>query len=314
MKENYLIAAFYKFVKLEDYKKLGEKIYREAAKNSLSGTFILANEGINATVAGSEEGINKVLDFLKSDSRFSDIECKLSRDLKDPFNRLKVKFKNEIVPIGFDEIDPNLRVGKYIRPSEWNELIKDPDVLVIDTRNDYEYEVGTFKGAVNPNTRHFREFPEYVSKNLDPSKNKKIAMFCTGGIRCEKATSYLMEKGFEEVYHLKGGILKYLEEVPEDKSLWKGECFVFDDRTSVNHKLENGSYELCRNCRYPLSPEDRKSDKYTEGISCAHCHDTLTEERVSSLQERQKQIKLAKMRNQKHLGSTIHRQKKKNKN
>lgn len=312
MKQEIVIAAFYKFVKLENYKKLGEQLYSEACNNAISGTFILAGEGINATISGKSEGINNILEFLKSDERFSDIEFKLSRDFKNPFHRLKVKFKNEIVPIGMEHIDPNKNVGKYVKPSEWNELITDPETLLIDTRNDYEYGVGTFRGAINPGTNHFRDFPEYVSKNLDPFKHKKVAMFCTGGIRCEKATSLLLEKGFEEVYHLKGGILKYLEEVPEEKSLWNGECFVFDDRTSVTHDLENGSYEMCRNCRYPLSIEDRKSEKYRPGISCAYCFDTLTEERISALEERQKQIKLARMRNEKHLGSTIQRQKKKN--
>lgn len=310
MKKNFTIAAFYKFVKIKDFKEFGEKLYLNSKKNNLSGTFILAEEGINATIAGSNEEISNILEFFKSDKRFSDLEYKLSYDTKDPFNRLKVKFKEEIVPIGIKEIDPNNVVGKYVEPKEWNNLVRDPEMFLVDTRNYYEYEVGTFEGAVNPATRHFREFPDYVKQNLNPEKHPKVAMFCTGGIRCEKATSYLLENGFKEVYHLKGGILKYLEEVPEEKSLWKGECFVFDDRTSVDHELNNGSYEMCRNCRYPLSPENRKSKKYKEGISCEYCFDSLTEDRISSLEERQKQIRLAKKRNKKHLGSVIHRQKK----
>lgn len=310
MKEQIIIATFYKFVRIDDYRKVGEKIYTEASKNGISGTFILAKEGINATISGYSGGIRIMLDYLKSDARMADLEYKISSDTKNPFHRLKVKFKKEIVPLGIGHIDPNRNVGKYVKPSDWNDLIDDPETLLIDTRNDYEYVVGTFKGAVNPNTNHFREFPEYVRKNLDPSKHKKIAMFCTGGIRCEKATSLLLEEGFEEVYHLKGGILKYLEEVPREKSLWNGECFVFDDRTSVDHNLENGSYEMCRNCRYPLSHEDRKSEKYRPGISCAYCFDRLSSERIASLEERQKQIRLARERNEKHLGSTIHRQKK----
>ncbi len=310
MKKKLTIASFYKFVKIEDYKSFGEKLYLESKKNNLSGTFILAKEGINGTIAGSNNSILNIIEFLKSDERFLDLEYKLSYDCKDPFNRLKVKFKQEIVPLGIKEVDPSNVVGKYIDPDKWNDLLSDPEVLLIDTRNDYEYEVGTFEGAINPNTKHFREFPEYVKENLNPEKHKKVAMFCTGGIRCEKATSYLLENGFEQVYHLKGGVLKYLEEVPKEKSLWKGECFVFDDRTSVDHSLSNGSYELCRNCRYPLSPNDRESDKYREGISCGHCCDGLTKKRISSLEERQKQIKLAKKRNEKHLGSVILRQKK----
>lgn len=309
MKDKVVIATFYKFVEIKDYKEFGEKLYLKSKQNNISGTFILAKEGINATISGPEKGINNVIQFLKSDRRFSDLDSKLSFDRKDPFHRLKVKFKKEIVPIGIEQVDPTCVVGKYVEPKDWNDLISDPEVLLIDTRNDYEYEVGTFKGAVNPQTKHFREFPDYVKKNLNPEKHSKVAMFCTGGIRCEKATSFLLENGFDEVYHLRGGILKYLEEVPREKSLWKGECFVFDDRTSVDHGLKNGSYEMCRNCRYPLSPADRNSDKYKEGISCEYCHDTLTEQRIASLEERQKQIRLAKKRNQKHLGSVILRQK-----
>ncbi|MGH7885659.1 MAG: rhodanese-related sulfurtransferase [Thermodesulfobacteriota bacterium] len=309
MKEKVVIAVFYKFIRIDDFRSLGEKLHCKSIQNQISGTFILAEEGINAAISGSREGVQKIIDFLNSDKRFSGIDYKFNYDDKNPFHRMKIKFKKEIVPIGLKGIDPERIVGRYVAPTEWNDLITDSDVFLIDTRNDYEYEVGTFSGAVNPGTKHFREFPDFVTKNLDPSKHKKVAMFCTGGIRCEKATSFLLENGFDEVYHLKGGILKYLEEVPKEKSLWKGECFVFDDRTSVDHSLKNGSYEMCRNCRYPLSSKDRLSEKYREGISCGHCYDRLTEERISALEERQKQIRLAKMRNQKHLGSVIYRQK-----
>lgn len=312
MKEPVVIAVFYKFITIKDFKSLGEKLYTESIQNQISGTIILAEEGINAAISGSQNGIQNIIDFLNSDKRFTDIEYKFNYDKNTPFHRMKIKFKKEIVPLGLMGIDPRRVVGRYVKPTEWNNLITDPEVLLIDTRNDYEYEVGTFAGAINPGTKHFREFPDFVRKNLDPSKHKKVAMFCTGGIRCEKATSFLLENGFDDVYHLKGGILKYLEEVPKEKSLWKGECFVFDDRTSVDHSLKNGSYELCRNCRYPLSSKDRLSEKYREGISCEYCYDRLTDERISSLEERQKQIRLAKTRNQKHLGSVIHRQKRNN--
>ncbi len=296
-------------MELPDYKELQKPIYDKAKNNNLKGTILLAKEGINGTISGTESGINNMIEYLKSDRRLYDLEYKKSFDKKDPFNRLKIKLKKEIVPIGIESVDPTSKVGEYVDPSAWNDLLNDPDVLLIDTRNDYEYFVGSFKNAVNPNIRYFRDFPDYVEKNLNSEKHKKVAMFCTGGIRCEKASSYMLSKGFEQVFHLKGGILKYLEEVPEDKSLWEGECFVFDDRASVDHNLNNGTYELCRNCRSPLSIEDRKSDKYEDGISCSNCYDSLTADRISSLKERKKQMELAKSRNDIHLGAYIHKRK-----
>lgn len=298
-----LIVALYKFVALEDYIELREPLFKKSVKEGIKGTFILAREGINAMVAGSEEGINSVLDYLREDPRLTDIICKFSYDDNIPFYRLKVKLKKELIPIGANGIDPNEQVGKYVKPEDWNDLIRDPEVLLIDTRNQYEVEIGTFKNAVNPKMKNFREFPEYVQKNLNPKKHKKIAMFCTGGIRCEKASSYLINQGFEEIYHLKGGILKYLEEVPHGESLWDGECFVFDNRTSVDQDLNNGQFEQCRNCRHPVSIQDRKSPMYEEGISCPRCFKKITPKRRESLKERQKQIKLAKKRNQKHIGN-----------
>jgi UPF0176 protein len=215
---------------------------------------------------------------------------------------MKVKLKKEIVTMGVNGIDPQQIVGTYVKPQDWNALISDPDVLVVDTRNSYEYEIGTFERAIDPKTETFREFPAYVAENLDPAKHKKVAMFCTGGIRCEKSTAYLKEQGFEEVYHLEGGILKYLEEVPEEESLWRGECFVFDNRVAINHKLEKGVYDQCHGCRYPITEDDKKSEHYMLGVCCPRCFDKLTPEQTTRFAERQKQIELAKQRNQAHIG------------
>ena len=256
------IVSLYKFVNIEDTETFRKELFEECNKLAIRGTFIVAAEGINGTVAGTGENIESVLKFLKNDKRFADIECKYSYDEKIPFYRMKVKIKDELIPIGVDGVDPRELVGTYISPDEWNKLIEDPDVLLIDVRNQYEIEVGSFQGALNPETDNFRYFPDFVQKNLDPDENRKVAMFCTGGIRCEKASSYMLSKGFKEVFHLKGGILKYLEDVPKEKSLWNGECFVFDNRTSVDHDLQNGIYDLCHNCRYPVSPEEMDSEHF----------------------------------------------------
>jgi UPF0176 protein len=271
--------------------------------NQVKGTLLLAGEGINGTIAGEQQGIDNVLNWLKSDPRLSNLTVKLSFDTENPFYRTKVKLKKEIVTMGVEGIDPNRSVGTYVKPKDWNALISDPDVLLVDTRNDYEISIGTFKNAVDPKTTNFREFPEYVKENLDPAKHKKVAMFCTGGIRCEKSTAYLKEQGFDEVYHLEGGVLKYLEEVPEEETLWEGECFVFDNRVSVNHQLEKGQYDQCHGCRLPITEEDKKSDKYMQGVSCHHCHDHLSEEQKARFLEREKQIRLSKERGQAHIGS-----------
>ena len=307
--EKIAILSFYKFVELPNFRELQKPFYNYLNKNCIKGTIILAQEGINASISGYEQEIYKVLDYIKKDSRFSDVEHKLNFCDIDPFNRLKIKLKKEVIPAGVKSVNPNELVGDYVNPSEWNNLLKDTEVLLIDTRNDYEVSVGTFKGAENPKIRYFREFQGYAQKRLDPKKHKKIAMFCTGGIRCEKASSYLLNKGFKNIYHLRGGILKYLEEIPKEESLWEGECFVFDDRASITHNLDKGTYELCRNCRMPLSIKDRRSEKYEEGISCTYCYDSLTHKRISSLMERKKQMELAKLRNQKHLGAYIHKRK-----
>jgi UPF0176 protein len=266
---------------------------------------LLAQEGINGTIAGERLGTDNVLNWLRQDSRLKDFDSKESFTDEMPFYRTKVKLKKEIVTMGVQGIDPKLKVGRYVKPEDWNALISDPETILIDTRNDYEYQIGSFKNAVNPDTRTFREFPRYVKENLDPKKHKKVAMFCTGGIRCEKSTAYLKEQGFEDVFHLQGGILKYLEEVPKDETMWQGECFVFDNRVAVNHDLEKGSYHQCYACRYPITEEEMQSEQYQEGVSCPHCYDKVTEEQKQRFAEREKQIFLAKQRGEEHIGSGV---------
>jgi UPF0176 protein len=300
-----IVAALYKFAHLPDYRELRQPLLEQCIEQGIKGTFLLAKEGINGTVAGSRQAIDAILDYLKSDMRFADLEHKESLVEKMPFYRMKVKLKKEIVTMGQPEIDPRVRAGKRVDTEEWNTLLADPEVLVIDTRNQYEYEIGTFKNAASPNTTTFSEFPRFVEKTLAPQKHKKIAMFCTGGIRCEKATSYLLEQGFNEVYHLNGGILKYLEAVNPDENLWEGECFVFDGRVAVDKNLKKGTHEMCYSCRMPVSAEDRKSPEYEQGISCPRCFDTLTEEKRASLQERQYQVSLAESRNEQHIGVPV---------
>ena len=231
------------------------------------------------------------------------MEHKESYDERMPFHRMKVKLKKEIVTMGVAGVDPNVRVGTYVRPQDWNALVSDPEVLLIDTRNVYECDIGTFKGAVDPRTVNFREFPDYVRANLDPGIHKKVAMFCTGGIRCEKASAFMLGEGFEEVYHLQGGILKYLEEVPPDESIWEGECFVFDNRVAVNHRLEKGRYDQCHGCRHPITDEDKHSGKYEVGVCCPHCFATLTDDQKLRFRERQKQVELAARRGEPHVGA-----------
>ncbi|RDK82343.1 UNVERIFIED_ORG: UPF0176 protein [Idiomarina abyssalis] len=297
----YICAALYKFVELNDYKELREPLYQTLIANDVKGTLLLAREGINGTICGSREAIDNVLNYLRSDERFADIEHKESPSDEQAFYRTKVKLKKEIVTLGVDWVDPKSSVGTYVDPEKWNDLIADPEVLVIDTRNEYEYAVGTFEGAINPKTDTFREFPEYVKQHLDPEKHKKVAMFCTGGIRCEKSTAYLKEQGFDEVYHLKGGILKYLEMMPEDNSRWNGECFVFDQRVTVKHGLEQGEYDQCYACRMPITAEEMQSEHYQKGVSCPHCYDKTSAEQKERFAERERQIQLAKARGEKHI-------------
>jgi UPF0176 protein len=281
-----VVAAMYKFVNLPDCNELQTALLSLCQSQNIKGTILLAQEGINGTIAGSRQQIDAVLAFLRNDSRFADIEHKESYTEIPPFERLKIKLKPEIVTLGLPEVNPSEQVGTYVKPEDWNELISNPEVTVIDTRNDYEVTIGTFKGAENPQTQIFRDFPEYVQKHLDTNKHKKVAMFCTGGIRCEKASSYLLSQGFAEVYHLQGGILKYLEEIPPEESLWEGECFVFDERNTVNHDLEAGYHELCFCCGYPVSEKDKTSPEYEEGISCPHCFHSLTTEKRKRLQQK----------------------------
>lgn len=299
-----VVAALYKFVTLEDFHELREPLLNACLGAGTLGTLLVAREGINGTIAGRREGIDQVLAYLRSDPRLTDIDHKESFDDHMPFYRMKVKLKKEIVTMGVDGIDPNQRVGTYVEPGDWNALVSDPDVLLVDTRNDYEYGIGTFKGAVDPHTQNFREFPQYVRSHLDPRKNKKVAMFCTGGIRCEKASAFMLNEGFEEVYHLQGGILKYLEEVPTEDSIWEGECFVFDNRVAVDHKLEKGRYDQCYGCRHPITEQDKQSDKYQKGVCCPLCYDSLTADQKARFGERQKQIELAAQRGEVHVGAS----------
>ncbi|WP_020168141.1 MULTISPECIES: oxygen-dependent tRNA uridine(34) hydroxylase TrhO [Methylotenera] len=304
--QKYLTTALYKFVSLPNYTDLQAPILAACETHHIKGTILLASEGVNGTIAGLSDDIQKVLHFLRSEpifeGKFADLEHKESFADEHPFYRMKVKLKKEIVTLGVAGVSPTKLVGTYVKPQDWNALISDPDVILIDTRNDYEVDIGTFKGAIDPKTTTFREFPEYVAKNLDKTKHKKVAMFCTGGIRCEKASSYMMDQGFEEVYHLQGGILKYLETVDEKDSLWQGECFVFDQRVAVKHNLEVGEFDQCYACRHPLSPAEMQSPQYTPGISCPYCYNTISEEKRASLTERQKQVILANQRGEAHIG------------
>ncbi len=297
-----VVCALYKFVKLKNYQDLRQPILKVMLAEQIRGTLLLAHEGINGTIAGSRHSINTLLNWLRSDPRLAYIDYKESFTDEVPFNRAKVKLKKEIVTMGIENIDPTRIVGTYVSPKDWNSLISDPNVVLVDTRNDYEYKVGTFKNAINPNTVSFREFPKFVKEQLNPEKHLKVAMFCTGGIRCEKSTAFLKEQGFDEVYHLKGGILKYLEEVPPQETLWEGECFVFDERVTVNLHLEKGEYDQCNACRMPITAADKASDKYQQGCSCPHCYDKITPEQKQRFLEREKQMELARLRGEKHIG------------
>ena len=296
------ICALYKFTRLDDFEEIQGplKIFLESL--NIRGTLLLAKEGVNGTIAGDNDSIMKSLDYLQKDERLVGLEYKFSYSEKPPFKRLKVKLKKEIVTLGVSDIDPTHSSGTYVKPADWNELINDPDVVLIDTRNNYEFEIGSFKGSINPNTETFREFPAYTKNNLEKYRDKKIAMFCTGGIRCEKSTAYLKSEGFENVFHLQGGILKYLEEVKEDESLWEGECFVFDDRVAVKHNLELGKYDQCHACRFPITEEDKEHPHYEKGASCSRCYGTKNSSQVNRYREREKQVQLAKGRGESHIG------------
>jgi UPF0176 protein len=305
----FLTAALYKFVDLPDFTDLQAPLQACCEANDVKGTLLLAHEGINGTIAGPEAGVRAVLAFLHADPRLASLPHKESWSPKPPFTRMKVKLKKEIVTLRVPELDPNKTVGQYVKPADWNALLADPDVVVIDTRNDYEVAIGTFKGAINPNLKNFVQLPAWLDaqENLqgEAAKKTKVAMFCTGGIRCEKSTALMKMRGFEEVYHLEGGILKYLEEIPPEQSTWEGDCFVFDERVSVGHGLGLGHHELCRSCRWPLSEQDKQSPHYVLGVSCAYCHDQRTPEQKEKLAERQRQVELAEARGEIHVGAKM---------
>ncbi len=297
----FLVAALYKFVSISDLDELRSRILEVCRAHDVNGTLLLASEGINGTLAGSADGIDVVLDFIKSDTRFADIEVKFAAAQTAPFHRMKVRLKKEIVAMGVKDLDPKQVVGTYVDPHDWNALIQDPEVLVIDTRNDYEVAIGTFKGAKNPGLQSFRAFPDWLREEMKTRDQPKVAMFCTGGIRCEKSTAFLKNEGIDEVFHLKGGILKYLETVPEAESEWEGECFVFDQRVSVTHGLKEGTFTLCWACRNPINKQDRESSEFQDGVSCPHCFSHTTPEQKSSFAERIKQINLARDRGTEHI-------------
>lgn len=312
---NQIVATFYQFVALPDYCELRNSLQIHCNKNELKGTILLAEEGINGTVVGTREGIDALNGWIEADGRFDRCEYKESfvNTGNAPFYRMKVKIKKEIVTLGIPWISPMVKTGHYVEPDAWNDLILDPDTITVDTRNNYEHEVGSFRGAVHSKTKSFREFPKWVATNLDPQKHKKIAMFCTGGIRCEKSTSYLLDQGFQEVYHLKGGILSYLAQVPQPQSTWWGECFVFDDRVTVNHNLQNGRFSQCYACRRPIAEIDKKRPEFEIGVQCHLCFDETSLVQKERFSMRQKQIELANLRGEQHLGvdekSFVQRQK-----
>ena len=307
MKKNFFkVAAFYKFTPLYNLSELQETFMQFLKQHKIKGTILLAHEGVNGTLAGSSESINKFKDFLKMRDLLSIKNFKTSACEEEPFPRLKVKLKNEIVSIGNVLANPQKIVGEYVQPEDWNDLITEDDVLVLDTRNIYEYSIGTFKDSIQPSTINFREFPQWVEEleNSQTDKNKKIAMFCTGGIRCEKASSLMKAKGFNNIFHLQGGILNYIKKIDEEHSLWEGECFVFDDRVALNQNLEVGSYDMCHGCRMPITEEDKVSPKYNRGISCPNCFDSKTPGQQKRYADRLKQIDLAKKRGERHIGAT----------
>jgi UPF0176 protein len=308
--QDFLTAALYKFVELPDFADLQAPLLACCEAHGVKGTLLLASEGINGTIAGRAEDVHAVLAFLRQDPRLATLEHKEAHAEHMPFYRMKVRLKREIVTLGVPDVHPALMAGQYVKPQDWNQLLADPAVVLVDTRNDYEVSIGTFQGAINPATHSFSELPDWVEREMQEGgkladvngQKPKVAMFCTGGIRCEKSTAFLRAKGFDEVYHLEGGILKYLETVPEAQSTWQGECFVFDERVSVGHGLHAGEFTLCRSCRDPLSAQDRASPLYERGVSCPHCHDRTTEQQKEGYRERQRQVDLAQARHQAHIG------------
>ena len=285
-----VVAALYRFVRLDDFAAMQTPIHDQMVTHGVTGSLLLASEGINGTIAGTREAIDQLLDFLRSDPRLTALEVKESHCDEPPFKRTRVRLKKEIVTLGIEGIDPQDSVGTYVDPKDWNELINDPEVTLIDTRNDYEVSIGTFEGAVNPETESFRQFPKFVDEQLDPATHRKVAMFCTGGIRCEKSTALLRQKGFQEIYHLRGGILKYLEQIPADESKWKGDCFVFDARVSVGHELKVGDHLMCFGCGWPVNRQQQQDPTYIAGVQCPQCANHISPDQRRRFTERQRQI------------------------
>ncbi len=303
----FITAALYQFVDLPDFAALQGPLQSLCEAHGVRGMLLLAHEGINGTIAGSPAGVHAVLAWLRSDSRFAALQHKEAPASTMPFYRMRVRLKKEIVTLGVPGLNPARNAGTYVKPSDWNALIDDPAVVVIDTRNDYEVGIGTFKRAINPHTQSFSEFPAWVAQQSQPggvlAGHPKVAMFCTGGIRCEKSTAFLKSQGFDEVYHLEGGILKYLETVPEEATRWQGDCFVFDERVSVGHSLVRGPHQLCRSCRMPLGEAELAHPHYVQGVSCPYCHGTRTPKQQRALAERERQMQLAAQRGQEHIGA-----------
>ncbi|WP_170370289.1 oxygen-dependent tRNA uridine(34) hydroxylase TrhO [Ruegeria arenilitoris] len=298
----YTIAALYHFTRFADPDALRAPLRELCRAQSVKGTLLLAHEGINGTIAGPRAGIDAALAHIRALPGCADLEWKEATASQPPFGKMKVRLKKEIVTMGQPDVDPRARTGHYVEPQDWNDLIRSDDVVVIDTRNDYEVSIGTFDGAIDPKTASFRDFPTWWEHNKDRFHNKRVAMFCTGGIRCEKSTNYLLGQGVEDVYHLKGGILRYLEEVPPEDSTWKGECFVFDNRVSVGHGLVEGPHQLCHGCRRPILPQDMERPEYEHGVSCHQCIHETSEADKARFRERQKQISLARARGEEHIG------------
>jgi UPF0176 protein len=302
------VAALYKFARMSDCETIRGELADLCLSEGVKGTLLLAREGINGTIAGSDRAIDRVVAFIRALPGLADLDVKYSAAETMPFHRMKVRMKREIVTMGEPQVDPLAGTGHYVPPQDWNALISEPGTIVIDTRNDYEVAVGTFAGAIDPGTASFRDFPAWFraerERLLGSGEQPKVAMFCTGGIRCEKSTAFLKAEGIEEVYHLQGGILKYLETIPADQSLWQGECFVFDERVAVGHGLELGTHELCRACRWPVSPEDRASPLYTSGVSCPACHSQRSEAQRAGYAERDRQERLARSRGAAHIGAS----------
>ena len=304
----FVVAALYKFTVMEDIESWQETLREICHEAEMMGTLLIANEGLNGTVSAPYDGMVRFVSWLRGQPQFADIAIKYAHYKERPFNRMKVRLKKEIVTMGKADIFPSQNAGTYVEPKDWNSLISDPDVMVVDTRNHYETAIGTFKGAVDPETKSFRDFPQWAENlaNLpNDARPKKLAMFCTGGIRCEKSTALMRQYGFDDVYHLKGGILKYFEDVPCEESLWEGECFVFDSRVSVGHDLKKGQYELCFACRMPVTDDDQDDERFLPGLSCPHCFDQKTEDQMARYRERQKQVALAKSRGEAHIGRKV---------